>query len=155
MLTIRACGTEARKTLAHSRFSNGRSAAYFVSPVTFPSPSMRGSPFPMVRNAKVHLPVLFSILDTSTSLSTGFECRDLTQHRFTIVGLRIQESERIIAFIVWLPQSKIGNRKSKISSYDLVRPLDYAVRNRQANLFGHLKVKDEFKRRCLLHRQIG
>src|SRR5687767_3423480 len=69
ILTIRACGTEARKTLAHSRFSNGKSAAYFVSPVTFPSPSIRGSPFPMLRNAKIHLQVEFSILDFGFSIA--------------------------------------------------------------------------------------
>src|SRR5438132_4468866 len=60
---MRACGTEARSTLAHSRSSNGKSAAYLVCPVTFPSPSMRGSAFPMVRNAKVHLLGSLSILD--------------------------------------------------------------------------------------------
>ena len=46
MLTIRPCGIGLRKTFAQRSPSNGRSAAYFVLPVTLPSPSIRGSEMP-------------------------------------------------------------------------------------------------------------
>ena len=53
-------------------------------------------------------------------------------------------------------QSKIQNRKSKIGSLDqFIRPFEHAVRNCQINLFGRLKVNDEFKLRRLLHRQVS
>jgi hypothetical protein len=38
---------------------------------------------------------------------------------------------------------------------DFIRPLEHAVRNCQTNLFCRFKVYDEFKLRCLLHRQIS
>ena len=45
--------------------------------------------------------------------------------------------------------------KSKMSSYDPIRPLEHVERNCQTNLFCCLKVYDEFKLRRLLHRQIS
>src|SRR5262249_41150775 len=51
MFLMRPCGIGLRRTFAHNRPSNGRSAAYFVCPVTLPYPSMRGNAFPTVRNA--------------------------------------------------------------------------------------------------------
>src|SRR5213594_1632008 len=42
------------------------------------------------------------------------------------------------------------------SSLDhFIRPLEHVERNCQTNLFCRLKVNDEFKLRCLLHRQIS
>ena len=42
-----------------------------------------------------------------------------------------------------------------MSSYDSIRTLEHAVRNCQIDLFCRLKVDDELKLRCLLHRQIS
>src|SRR5439155_9863430 len=47
------------------------------------------------------------------------------------------------------------NRKTKMSSYDPIRPLQHADWNRQTNQFCGFEVYDEFKLRCLLHRQIS
>ena len=42
-----------------------------------------------------------------------------------------------------------------LSLDNLIRPLEHADRNCQTDLFRSLKVNDEFKLRCLLHRQIS
>jgi len=52
-------------------------------------------------------------------------------------------------------ESKIGNRKSKMSSYDPVRPRQHIWRNRQADLLRSLQVHDELEFCRLLHWKIG
>jgi hypothetical protein len=42
----------------------------------------------------------------------------------------------------FLPQSKIGNRKSKMSSYDPIRPHQHVRWNRQADLLGGVEIDE-------------
>src|SRR5206468_12008944 len=50
--------------------------------------------------------------------------------------------------------SRLSPHGSRLLDH-LIRPLKHADWNRQTNLFCRLKVDDEFKLRCLLHRQIS
>ena len=85
---------------------------------------MRGSAFPMVRNAKVHLPFLFRILDFG----------------FSIVDTRTGNSFRQKYLNASSPESKIQNRNSKISFDDLISPLEHAAWNCQSDLFRCFKL---------------
>ena len=59
-------------------------------------------------------------------------------------------SKRVFASCLGNPKSQIENPKL---FDDFIRPLQHTDWNCQADLFCRLKVKDVFKRRCLLHRQ--
>src|SRR5262249_12949469 len=52
------------------------------------------------------------------------------------------------------PKSKIGNRKSKISSDDFVRPGQHVRGNCEADLFSCLQIDDELELHRLLDRKI-
>src|SRR5262245_7940450 len=53
------------------------------------------------------------------------------------------------------PQSKIGNRKSKISSDDFIRSHQHIGRDRQTDLLGGLEIDNQLELRRLLDWQIG
>ena len=53
------------------------------------------------------------------------------------------------------PQSKIGNRKSKMSSYDPICTHQHIRRYRQADLLSGFEVDNQLELRRLLHREIG
>ena len=73
---------------------------------------------------------------------------------FRLSDLKLKERIRVLLRICFSPQSKIGNRKSKMSSYDPIRPCQHPLRNRQADLFRGLQIDDQLKLRRLLDRQI-
>src|SRR5439155_25740109 len=54
-----------------------------------------------------------------------------------------------------ISNSVLSTRYSVLSSDDFIRPREHIGWNCQTNLFCRLKVYDEFKLRCLLHRQIS
>ena len=53
------------------------------------------------------------------------------------------------------PKSKIGNRKSKMSSYDSIRSRQHIRRDREADLLRRVQIDDEPKLLWLLHREIS
>ena len=56
----------------------------------------------------------------------------------------------------WRIQFNPSSPRRFLRSFDyLIRPLEHADRNCQTNLFRGLQVDNEFKFRCLLHRQVG
>src|SRR5262245_14943994 len=80
--------------------------------------------------------------------------------RFWIFDFRLSEREsktriRNRVSMCFLPQSKIGNRKSKMSSYDFVRPSQHVRRNRDPDLLRCLQVDDELKFCRLLNWKIS
>ena len=57
-------------------------------------------------------------------------------------------------------RSSFAHRLFSVAKYlfspdHLIRPLEDADRNRQTDLFCRFEIDNEFKLRCLLHRQIG
>jgi hypothetical protein len=89
-------------------------------------------------------PHQFSIFDPSAWLRT---CS-----RLPIVGARIPKKfQQYFVHMFFLnPQSKIGNRKSKMSSDDSIRPRKYVRRNRQVDLLCRLDINHQLKLRRLL-----
>src|SRR5215510_3136561 len=150
---MRPCGIGLRRTFAHNRPSNGRSAAYFVCPVTLPYPSMRGNAFPTVRNAKVHLQH-----SKFEARNPKFETISNDQiYKFQTNFLRIPFF-RFSRFEILFLSEFVSNFDIRISDLlfnHLIRPLEHADWNCQTDLFCRLETDHKLELRRLLHRQIS
>src|SRR3990167_4905063 len=85
--------------------------------------------------------------------------RNPAHFRFWILDFRLSEQEsknrfQKVLFMQFL-QSKIENRKSKMSFYDSVRPRQHIWRNRETDLLGRFQIDDEFKLLRLLHWKVS
>src|SRR3990167_3847722 len=85
--------------------------------------------------------------------------RNPAHFRFWILDFRLSEQEsknrfQKVLFMQFL-QSKIENRKSKMSFYDSVRPRQHIRRNRESDLFCRLEIYHQLELLRLLHRQVS
>src|SRR6266508_5947440 len=83
-----------------------------------------------------------------------------TNFRFWILDFRLSDREledciQILSCICFSLESKIGNRKSKMSSYDAVGSRQHIRRNCQADLLCGFEINDELKLLRLLHGQVS
>src|SRR5437773_2841342 len=92
---------------------------------------------------------------TRATIPTHFRFWILRRDSVQVLDFRVSDREledrvQILSCICFSPQSKIGNLKSKMSFYDLVRPRQHVGRNGQADLHGRLQIDNELELHRLL-----
>src|SRR5262249_8913822 len=93
---------------------------------------------------------------TSTNAMTASP----SDFRFWILDFRLSDREledriQILSCICFSPKSKIGNRKSKMSSYDSIRPCEHVRRYCQSDLLRRFEINDEIKFFGLFHGKVS